>query len=74
MISDTVLIAIVAAVPATVSAILGLLNRTRLGCVHEIVNGQREEMRQQLNRALDEIVALKETAIKLEVAAKLRKK
>lgn len=59
--SDVVLVAIIAAIPATLGAVLGMMNRKTINCVHHAVNGDRAEMKAQLAAAIAELHALKAT-------------
>lgn len=55
--SDVVLVAIIAAVPATLGAVLGMMNRKTINFVHRAVNGERAEMRAQLAETIEKLAA-----------------
>jgi len=42
--SDVVIVAIIAAIPGTIAAVLGLFNRMKLGVVGERVDGRLTEL------------------------------
>ena len=42
--SDVIVVAIIAALPGTIAAVLGIVNRQKLGVVGERVNGRLSEL------------------------------
>ena len=70
MLSETIVIAVLTAAPATIAAIAGLVNAVKLTDVHHAVNSEAHHQRQELRalRAALSEAALEITQLKVELA------
>lgn len=67
MVSDVVLVAAIAAVPATIGAIVGMINRNKLHEVGERMNGRLDQIL-ELTRAQGFAAGVKQETDKTEIS------